>query len=61
MNKALFYSMIVLLVWVVFSQSQIDELEKARLTLAIEQHKLEIRYLMLQLELIDESAVLTPE
>ncbi|HBN6292627.1 hypothetical protein ACPSLY_16230 [Vibrio parahaemolyticus] len=50
---------LILLTLVLLKETQLQTLEESRLKLSIEQHKLEIRYLKLQLELIDESAILT--
>ncbi len=50
---------LILLTLVLLKETQLQTLEESRLKLSIEQHKLETRYLKLQLELIDESAILT--
>ncbi|AYO14413.1 hypothetical protein D0812_08340 [Vibrio owensii] len=57
--KCLSALVLVLVAIVLLGEMHLQTLEKSRLELSIEQHKLEIRYLKLQLELIDESAVLT--
>lgn len=50
---------ILISLFVVFACDwQYRDLRKEELRLSIEQHKLEIRYLTLQLQLIDDSAVI---
>ncbi|EJG0649820.1 hypothetical protein C2F74_RS19325 [Vibrio parahaemolyticus] len=57
--KCLSALVLVLVAIVLLGEMHLQTLEKSRLELSIEQRKLEIRYLKLQLELIDESAVLS--
>ncbi|EHK2924821.1 hypothetical protein J7Y46_004713 [Vibrio parahaemolyticus] len=57
--KCLSALVLVFVAIVLLGEMHLQTLEKSRLELSIEQRKLEIRYLKLQLELIDESAVLT--
>ncbi|MEF1159855.1 hypothetical protein QTO08_00700 [Vibrio parahaemolyticus] len=59
MMKCLSALVLVFVAIVLLGEMHLQTLEKSRLELSIEQRKLEIRYLKLQLELIDESAVLT--
>ncbi|CAH6820148.1 TPA: hypothetical protein ACVU5T_002077 [Vibrio parahaemolyticus] len=57
--KCLSALVLVFVAIVLLGEMHLQTLEKSRLELSIEQRKLEIRYLKLQLELIDESAVLS--
>ncbi|EPJ2790524.1 hypothetical protein ACTHEE_000474 [Vibrio parahaemolyticus] len=57
--KCLSALVLVLVAILLLGEMHLQTLEKSRLELSIEQRKLEIRYLKLQLELIDESAVLS--
>ncbi|EJB8506373.1 hypothetical protein MW364_004622 [Vibrio parahaemolyticus] len=59
--KSLSAVILILCAIVLLGEMHLQTLEKSRLELSIEQHKLKIRYLKLQLELIDESAVLTAQ
>ncbi|HAV1346234.1 hypothetical protein P3584_16515 [Vibrio parahaemolyticus] len=59
MMKCLSALVLVLVAIMLLGEMHLQTLEKSSLELSIEQHKLEIRYLKLQLELIDESAILT--
>ncbi len=57
MQKAIWIILIVLAILSV-NDWQYRDLRTEELRLSIEQHKLEIRYLTLQLQLIDDSAVI---
>ncbi len=57
--KCLSALVLVLVAIMLLGEMHLQTLEKERLELSIEHRKLEIRYLKLQLELIDESAILT--
>ncbi|MBE4174507.1 hypothetical protein HJ001_06845 [Vibrio parahaemolyticus] len=58
-NKVVLYVLLMLCLFAVFEYIDIQDKQKALLKLNIEHRQLEIRYLKLQLELLDESAVLT--
>ncbi|TOF60382.1 hypothetical protein CGJ20_03940 [Vibrio parahaemolyticus] len=58
-NKVVLYVLLMLCLFAVFEYIDIQDKQKALLKLNIEHRQLEIRYLKLQLELMDESAVLT--
>lgn len=57
MQKAIWIILIALAILSV-NDWQYRDLRKEELRLSIEQHELEIRYLTLQLQLIDDSAVI---
>ncbi|HHC7130679.1 TPA: hypothetical protein ACN37W_004514 [Vibrio parahaemolyticus] len=59
MNKVASFILLVVLIFAALAHRDIQEQQKALLELNIEHRQLEIRYLKLQLELLDESAVLT--
>ncbi|HIF6160985.1 TPA: hypothetical protein ACX3IN_001929 [Vibrio parahaemolyticus] len=58
-NKVVLYVLLMLCLFAVFEYIDIQDKQKELLELNIEHRQLEIRYLKLQLELLDESAVLT--
>ncbi len=58
-NKVVLYVLLMFCFLVVFEYIDIQDKQEELLKLNIEQRQLEIRYLKLQLELLDESAVLT--
>ncbi len=58
-NKVVLYVLLMLCLFAVFEYIDIQEQQKTLLKLNIEHRQLEIEYLKLQLELLDESAVLT--
>ncbi|HCE4778072.1 TPA: hypothetical protein NGU66_001332 [Vibrio parahaemolyticus] len=59
MNKVASFILLVVLIFAALEHRDIQEQQQALLKLNIEHRQLEIRYLKLQLELLDESAVLT--
>ncbi len=59
MNKVASFILLVVLIFAALAHRDIQEQQKVLLELNIEHRQLEIRYLKLQLELLDESAVLT--
>ncbi len=60
-NKAAYFILLVVTVFAVLEHHDIQKQQEALIDLDIEHRQLEIRYLERQLELIDESAVLTSE
>ncbi|EOW2077594.1 hypothetical protein ACNZ70_001919 [Vibrio mimicus] len=59
MTKVALFVLLMVLIFAVLGHREIQSYQKALLELDIEHRQLEIRYLKLQLELMDESAVLT--
>ncbi len=59
MNKVASFILLVVLIFAALAHRDIQDKQKELLKLNIEHRQLEIRYLKLQLELMDESAVLT--
>ncbi|MEF1158867.1 hypothetical protein QTO08_00470 [Vibrio parahaemolyticus] len=59
MIKVAHFVLLMVLIFAVLDHREVQSYQKALLELDIEHRVLEIRYLKLQLELMDESAVLT--
>ncbi|WP_031417453.1 hypothetical protein [Vibrio parahaemolyticus] len=59
MIKVAHFVLLMVLIFAVLDHREVQSYQKALLELDIEHRVLEIQYLKLQLELIDESAVLT--
>ncbi|EHK0750582.1 hypothetical protein C1S99_08190 [Vibrio parahaemolyticus] len=58
-NKSVLFLLLMVSTFAVYLHISIQEQQRELLKLNIEHRQLEIRYLKLQLELLDESAVLT--